>query len=93
MIVVNGNNSMKTVVDISKKITELLDTMELANSEMLITKTHIKHNLNQLIRSSLNSTKNISEKILIEKESNKFSNNLSVDKRGKLKSDFSFGNY
>lgn len=44
--------SISTVVEISKKITELLEQNNYNNKDMLITKEHIKHNLAQLIVSS-----------------------------------------
>ena len=83
-----NSSSMVTVVEISKKITELLDSMEYSNTEMLITKEHIKHNLNQLIRYSTSKQNNIRNRIF----TNKSNQNFSVDYRGKLKADFSFSN-
>lgn len=45
--------SMPTVIEISKKITELLDQNSYDGKYMFITKEHIKQNLAELIRSGI----------------------------------------
>ena len=86
-----SNPPMLTAIEISEKINELLDKMEYNNSEMLLTKEHIKSNLTQLINlsknrfGSLQSNRNRKQKIR-----SSFSNKFFVDNRGKLKADFSF---
>jgi len=75
----SGNSSsMVTVVEISKKVAELLDSMEYSNTKMLITKEHIKYNLNQLIRSSTNNQNDIRNRM----NSNDVNHNFSVDLGG-----------
>ncbi len=78
----NGREDLSLIaVEISKKITELLDSMEYSNNEMLLTKGHIKSNLNKLISSSNRYLGN----------RNRHQNyNFSVDPRGKLKAEFLF---
>ena len=70
-----------SVVEISKKVTELLDNMDYSNKDMLLTKEHIKYNLVRLITSSNNQFRKIKRR---QKQINRFS----VDERGKLKIDF-----
>ena len=86
----SSKRSIHTVIEISKKINELLEQMEYNNSDMLLTKEHIKHNLNKLINYEDNQSKLKTEKI---KESTKarslglytnFSNNYYIDNRGRL---------
>ncbi len=74
-----------SVVEISKKITELLDTADYSNDNMLLTKEHIKYNLAKLINSSNSQFRKIEKQ---RKQNNRFS----VDERGKLKIDFSYNN-
>jgi hypothetical protein len=82
----SGTNSSLTIVEISQKIQELLDQMEYSNNEMLLTKEHIKYNLNQLITSANNKN----ELECAKKEDNYiFAHNFLVDKRGKIKANFS----
>ncbi len=70
-----------SVVEISKKVTELLDNMDYSNKDMLLTKEHIKYNLARLISSSNSKFRKIKRR---QKQINRFS----VDERGKLKIDF-----
>ncbi len=79
----NSNLSSILVVAISKKITELLDSVEYNNKEMILTKEHIKHNLSKIIKSSNNRFGKI------EKRQNHLKRFL-VDERGKLQIDFSY---
>ncbi len=79
----NSNLSSILVVAISKKITELLDSVEYNNKEMILTKEHIKHNLSKIIKSSNNRFGKI------EKRQNHLKKIL-VDERGKLQIDFSY---
>ena len=72
-----------SVVEISKKITELLDNADYSNNDLLLTKEHIKYNLARLITSSNSQFRKIKKQ---RKQINKFS----VDERGKLKIDFSY---
>jgi gas vesicle protein len=53
----SSNISVSTIVEISKKVTELLDNVEYDNKVMLITKEHIKSNLAQLISTTDNELK------------------------------------
>ena len=80
----NGKKDIScvSVVEISKKITELLDNVEYNNKDMLLTKEHIKSNLAQLINSSNRKFRKI------EKRNRNYTNKFSVDSRGKLKVDF-----
>ena len=79
-------NSSFTLVQISQKIKELLDQMEYSNTDMLLTKEHIQYNLGQLIKMASTHTDLEIER---RKESNTFSRKFLVDKRGKLKANFS----
>ncbi len=79
----NSNLSSISVVAISKKITELLDSVEYNNTEMILTKEHIKHNLSKIIKSSNNRVGKI------EKRQTHLKRFL-VDERGKLQIDFSY---
>jgi len=83
-----SKKSILTVIEISQKITELLDTMEYSNNEMIITKEHIKYSLNQLIRSSAPREKNVKSRITSQRNRHQFLNSFSVDNRGKLKAGY-----
>jgi len=81
-----NNTSGRKIVEISIKIKELLDQMEYKNTEMLLTKEHIKHNLSELILSANSqSDYNFGKK----DENYIFANNFLVDHRGKIKVNFS----
>ncbi|MDA3781321.1 MAG: hypothetical protein PF487_14005 [Bacteroidales bacterium] len=92
----SSNISVSTIVEISKKVTELLDNVEYDNKVMLITKEHIKSNLAQLISTTDNELK---FKLKNPERSNsnprnrksrfKSSKNFSIDNRGKLTTNFS----
>jgi len=86
----SSRKSIHTVIEISKKINEMLEQMEYDNNEMLLTKEHIKHNLTKLINYADYQSKLKTKKI---KESTKarslglytnFSNNYYIDNRGRL---------
>lgn len=86
----SSNRSISTIVEISEKVTELLDNMEYSNTEMLITREHIKYNLAQLILSS-NAQLNRTDSNLIRniglkrrRKYNFSSSSIFVDNRGKL---------
>lgn len=70
----DSNLSISTILEISKKVEELLDNMDYSNSKMLITREHIKHNLAQLIKSS-NSLLSRRENLIIRARSNQRNNN------------------
>jgi len=70
----DSNLSISTILEISKKVEELLDDMEYSNSEMLVTREHIKHNLSQLIKSS-NSLLSRRENLIIRACSNRRNKN------------------
>jgi len=70
----DSNLSISTILEISKKVEELLDNMEYCNSDMLITREHIKHNLAQLIKSS-NSLLSRRKNLIISTHSNQKDNN------------------
>lgn len=86
----SSKRSIHTVIEISKKINELLEQMEYNNSDMLLTKEHIKHNLNKLINYEDNQSQLKPEKIRASTKARSlglftnFSNNYYIDNRGRL---------
>lgn len=85
-----SKKSIHTIIEISKKINELLGQMEYSNNKMLLTKEHIKHNLIQLINyaeyQSKIKTENINKSTEVrnlELNTNCL-HNYSIDNRGKL---------
>jgi len=79
--------SILTVIEISKKINELLEQTEYNNSDMLLTKEHIKYNLSQLIKHSNFQGKiksKMREKNVGSKPNAHFSQNYYIDNRGRL---------
>ena len=80
--------SINTVIEISKKVNELIEKLGYSNNEMLLTKAHIKNNIMQLINS--NSSNNL-EKVNRgkTKSSSKISCNYHVDIRGRLITNYS----
>ncbi|MCF6270719.1 MAG: hypothetical protein L3J41_13475 [Melioribacteraceae bacterium] len=90
-----SKRSIRTVIEISKKINELLEQMEYDNNELLLTKEHIKHNLIQLINyadyQSIIKTKKVKknrETRSLELYSH-FSHNYYIDNRGRLITNYS----
>ncbi|MBU0473033.1 MAG: hypothetical protein KKF62_02590 [Bacteroidetes bacterium] len=82
----SSNRSISTIVQISEKVTELLDNMEYSNNEMIITREHIKYNLAQLILTS-NAQLNNTDKNYTTKQRRKYnfsSSNIFADNRGKI---------
>jgi len=86
----DSNLSISTILEISKKVSELLDNKEYNNSKMLITREHIKYNLALLIK-SLNSQlcKNLVKNFDSYKRRKSYhpSNNIYVNNSGKLNFD------
>jgi|GEM_PF-3267944 len=83
---------ISTILEISQKVTELLDAMEYSNKQMLITREHIKYNLAQLIKTSstqlsCNSVKRLNSSRRAKNYNSP--NNMFVDNRGNLKFNFS----
>jgi type II restriction/modification system DNA methylase subunit YeeA len=74
----SSSNSLYAVVEISKKISELLEEHNFNNNELLITKEHIQNKINELIEIL---SKRINQTSLPNK---KISNLYIVDERGKL---------
>jgi len=78
--------SIHTVIEVSKKINELLEQMEYDNKEMLLTKEHIRHNLIKLINYANYHDSSVENKTEIRNPEyyKKFSHNYFVDNRGVL---------
>ncbi len=90
-----SKRSICTVIEISKKINELLEQMEYKNNELLLTKEHIKQNLIELINYA--DYQQIIKADKIKKSTatqnlrliSSFSHNYYIDNRGRLITNYS----
>jgi uncharacterized protein YwgA len=85
---ISSPKSINTVIEISKKVNELIEKLGYNNEDLLLTKAHIKNNIMQLINS--NNSNNL-EKVSYAKKkcSSKISCNYHVDIRGRLITSYS----
>ena len=80
--------SINTIIEISKKVNELIEKLGYSNNEMLLTKARIKNNIAQLINS--NNPIILNDAKVEEKKSNtKVFCNYHVDERGRLITSYS----